>query len=76
VVGVPDPELGQRPVAFITVEGTGPTLESLKRSISAEIEYEVAPLEIRILAELPMTPTRKISKGRLASIACGGAATD
>jgi len=46
----------------------------LKRAIAGEVGYDLAPLEIRLVPELPMTPTGKISKGELAARVAAGAA--
>lgn len=65
LVGVPDAGLGQRPVAFVTLDDAGLGTDTLKRAIVGEVAYDLAPLEVKIVGELPMTPTGKISKGQL-----------
>jgi acyl-CoA synthetase (AMP-forming)/AMP-acid ligase II len=40
--------------------------DEIKRAIAPKLAYDVAPLEIRVVSELPMTPTGKISKADLA----------
>lgn len=72
LVGVPDSSLGHKPVAFVTLDRPDLTPDVLKRSIVNEVSYDLDPLEVRVLNELPMTPTGKISKGQLlASLASG-----
>jgi len=75
LIGVADRLLGARPTAFVTVhEGTAVEGPMLKRAIAGEVGYDLAPLEIRLVPELPMTPTGKISKGELAARVAAGAA--
>jgi long-chain acyl-CoA synthetase len=68
LIGVKDPAGRTHPVAFITIAagaaGDGP---ALKRALAAKLAYDLAPLEIRVVPELPMTPTGKISKADLAA---------
>jgi long-chain acyl-CoA synthetase len=72
LVGVPDSSLGHKPVAFVTLDRPELTPDGLKRSIVNQVSYDLDPLEVRVLSELPMTPTGKISKGQLlASLASG-----
>jgi long-chain acyl-CoA synthetase len=73
LIGVPDDQLGQRPTAFVTlIDGAVVEGEALKAAIADAVSYNLAPLAIRIVEDLPMTPTGKISKGDLqARIAAG-----
>ena len=64
VVGLPDPELGERPVAFVTGE-PGLRVESLKQEIARQVEYDLAPMVVRKIDAFPMTPTGKIAKADL-----------
>jgi long-chain acyl-CoA synthetase len=67
LIGVKDPTVGTRPVAFITIDaGAAVDGPGLKRALAAKLPYDLAPLEIRVVPELPMTPTGKISKADLA----------
>lgn len=72
LVGVPA-EGGTRPVAFVTAR-PGATLDppSLRRAIAAALDHELDRLEIRVVAELPTTPTGKIAKAELAALAAAG----
>jgi acyl-CoA synthetase (AMP-forming)/AMP-acid ligase II len=68
LIGVPDAQHGQRPLAFITlIEGHAIEAESLKAAILGKVAYDLAPLIVSVVAELPMTPTGKISKAELAA---------
>jgi acyl-CoA synthetase (AMP-forming)/AMP-acid ligase II len=68
LIGVPDARHGQCPLAFIT-QLPGHALEagSLKAAIEGKVDYDLAPLVVNIVEELPMTPTGKISKAELAA---------
>jgi long-chain acyl-CoA synthetase len=67
LIGIKDPAGGTHPVAFITIEaGAAVDGPALKRALAAKLAYDLAPLEIRVVPELPMTPTGKISKADLA----------
>jgi acyl-CoA synthetase (AMP-forming)/AMP-acid ligase II len=72
VVAVPDPRLGQRPIAFVTAETPEPELASLTAAIAGEVPYDVATLTIRRLDSFPMTPTGKIANAELRRMAISG----
>lgn len=66
LVGVADAAHGQRPYAFITLSpGCSFSPESLKAAIAGKVSYDIAPLKVSVVADLPMTPTGKIAKGEL-----------
>ncbi len=68
VVGVPDPRLGQVPVALIEALGRRPepaALESFARDRLAA--YQV-PVEFRFVEALPRTTTMKVSRPELRSL--------
>jgi acyl-CoA synthetase (AMP-forming)/AMP-acid ligase II len=75
LIGVPDARHGQRPLAFITLHAPGATgwnghdIEGyrLKAAIAGKVAHDLDPLVVRIVDELPMTPTGKISKAELAA---------
>jgi long-chain acyl-CoA synthetase len=68
VVGVADATHGQLPHAFITLApGRSSTGESLKSAITGKVSYDISALRVRVVSELPMTPTGKIAKGELAA---------
>ncbi len=65
IVGVPDPALGQRPVAF--VQSVGPRdPAAIRAALAGRIDLDLAALQIVTLSALPMTPTGKIAKADLA----------
>ena len=67
LIGVADQAVGARPIAFVTIDaGATVDTDELKRAIAPRLAYDLAPLQIRVVAELPMTPTGKISKSDLA----------
>jgi acyl-coenzyme A synthetase/AMP-(fatty) acid ligase len=68
LIGVPHPALGQCPHAFVMpVPGTALDTAALKSAIAGKVNYDIAPLVLTVVAELPMTPTGKIAKGELAA---------
>jgi DNA-binding transcriptional LysR family regulator len=46
----------------------------LLAAIASDLHYDAGLLDLRIVAELPMTPTGKVSKAQLAALALAGAA--
>ena len=74
LVGVADASLGQRPYAFITaLPGVSLEPAALKAAIAGKVNYDLAPMIVKVVTDLPMTPTGKIAKGELAA-RLGGAA--
>jgi O-succinylbenzoic acid--CoA ligase len=65
VAGVPDPEWGQRVVAWIVPAGTPPTLDAARRHVAATLPRFAAPKELRVVAEIPRTTLGKIARHRL-----------
>ena len=70
IVPVPDPVLGEKACCFVVPKGSlPPTLEALCAWL---LERGVArvklPERLEIVAEMPLTPTRKVIKGRLAEM--------
>jgi acyl-coenzyme A synthetase/AMP-(fatty) acid ligase len=67
LVGVADAGLGQRPVAFAMPQpGAALDGSALKAAITGKVAYDLAPLTVVIVPEMPMTPTGKIAKADLA----------
>jgi acyl-CoA synthetase (AMP-forming)/AMP-acid ligase II len=64
VVGVPNQETTNRPVAFVqsAIEIDAVAAKSL---IAATLAYDLSVMSIITLPELPMTPTGKIAKAEL-----------
>ena len=70
LVGVPDAERGQRPVAYVTVhDGPAPMGDALVATASGALGRDLSDVEVRIVDELPMTPTGKIAKAELTAMA-------
>jgi acyl-CoA synthetase (AMP-forming)/AMP-acid ligase II len=68
VVGVADATHGQRPHAFLTLlSGVSLCPEFLKLAIAGKVSYDLSPLRVIVVTDLPMTPTGKIAKGELAA---------
>lgn len=68
VVGVADAAHGQRPHAFVTLlSGAAFSAEALKAAIAGKVSYDLSPMSVSVVADLPMTPTGKIAKGELAA---------
>jgi long-chain acyl-CoA synthetase len=68
VVGLPDPEIGDRPVAFVTGD-SALNPDRLKAAIVPLLDYDLSPLAIRRIDNFPMTPTGKIAKAELRAAA-------
>ncbi|GAA1137620.1 acyl--CoA ligase family protein [Ornithinicoccus hortensis] len=63
VVGVPDPDWGERPKGFVTVrQGATTTGEELIAHVRSRIAHYKAPREVELVHELPKTSTGKIQK--------------
>src|SRR3954471_18936150 len=68
IVPMPDPVLGEKACAFITLKpgAQAPTLEEVVQYLlSKHIAKNKLPERLVVIPEMPLTPTRKIIKGRL-----------
>jgi acyl-coenzyme A synthetase/AMP-(fatty) acid ligase len=65
VVALPDAKLGQRPVAYVTLDGDAVDVSGLKTAIAPLVGYDLTPLTIKSVVSFPMTPTGKIAKAEL-----------
>jgi non-ribosomal peptide synthetase component E (peptide arylation enzyme) len=68
VVPMPDPVLGERACVFVTLRpgAAAPALEELGAYLLGKgIAKNKLPERLVVVAEMPMTPTRKIIKGQL-----------
>ena len=66
LVGVPDDELGQRPVACVTArDGHAADTQAVLEFAQAQLGRILPSLEVRVVDTMPMTPTGKISKAQL-----------
>jgi len=72
VVGLPGPDSGHRPVAFVITDRPELDAGSLKRLIAPSVSYDLGPLAIIRVQEFPMTPTGKIAKAELRERAIAG----
>ncbi len=68
IVPMPDPVLGERACAFVTLRpgAASPALEALCAYLAGKgIAKTKLPERLVVVAEMPLTPTRKIVKGKL-----------
>jgi O-succinylbenzoic acid--CoA ligase len=67
VGGRPDPEWGQRVVAWVVPRrpGAPPSVESLRRTARESLPAYAAPKEVVVVDELPRTPSGKVRRARL-----------
>ena len=67
IVPIPDDVLGERACCYITLsQQPAPTLEALCEYLLAQgISKVKLPEKLVIVDEMPLTPTRKIIKGKL-----------
>jgi O-succinylbenzoic acid--CoA ligase len=65
VAGRPDPEWGQRVVAWVVPSGDIPSLEELRDAVKAELPAYAAPKELVLVRELPRTALGKVRRNLL-----------
>jgi cyclohexanecarboxylate-CoA ligase/acyl-CoA synthetase len=67
VAPIPDPVLGERACCFVVLrDGAKLDLEAIKTHLAAQtIAKAKWPERLEVVADMPMTPTRKIMKGEL-----------
>ncbi len=66
IVGVPDPEWGERVVAYVVADGDPPSVEELRRhGDMAGLTPAELPREIRVLDEIPRSTGGKVLRRRL-----------
>jgi fatty acid CoA ligase FadD36 len=63
VVGLPDPDLGQRIVAFVVAEGVEP--DALIEHVAGQLSVHKRPREVRLVDSLPRNAMGKVQKARL-----------
>ena len=69
LMGVDDEKHGQRPVAFIVLQGDcAITPDALTAAIRGKVMHDLSPLVVNVVDALPMTPTGKVAKGELAAL--------
>lgn len=67
VAGRPDPEWGERVVAWVVPRDPSdpPSLEDLRRTVTATIPRHAAPRELRLVEQLPRTFSGKVRRAAL-----------
>jgi long-chain acyl-CoA synthetase len=69
VVGLPDPDLGRVPVAFVQPEsGVAFDLEAVRDHLAANLARTKLPWEIRLVDALPRDETGKVRHRNLANL--------
>jgi acyl-CoA synthetase (AMP-forming)/AMP-acid ligase II len=68
LIGVVNPQLGTRPVAFITTNSSQFDEESLKDYLAGQVEVDTSHLTICCIDSMPYTPTDKISRTQLRAL--------
>jgi acyl-CoA synthetase (AMP-forming)/AMP-acid ligase II len=72
LIGVPHATLGQCPHAFVmALPGVSLDAAVLKAAIAGKVNYDIAPMIVNVVEDLPMTPTGKIAKGELTARVAG-----
>ena len=66
VVGIPDPRLGQRPVAAVTLRAPAGE-DELRAHVTALLGAHSAPSEVAVLDELPTLPGGKVDRRGVAA---------
>ncbi len=76
IVGYPDPRLGERACAFVVLRpGTALDLVAVQAYMAkSQVAKQYWPERVRVVDELPRTPTGKIQKFRLREVAAAEAA--
>ena len=70
VVGAPDPELGQIPVAFVQFEvGSEVTLDGMRDFLAGRLARTKLPRRLEIVDALPRDDTGKVRRARLLELA-------
>jgi o-succinylbenzoate---CoA ligase len=64
IIGVDDPEWGQRVVALIVANGSdaAPDLATLRAVVAAELPAYMAPKELRLVSTIPRTASGKVRR--------------
>ncbi|WP_133848345.1 o-succinylbenzoate--CoA ligase [Labedaea rhizosphaerae] len=62
VVGLPDPEWGERVVALVVPDGTPPATADLQAAVRAELGAAATPKEIRFAPAMPLRGPGKIDR--------------
>ncbi|WOI55631.1 malonyl-CoA synthase [Palleronia sp. LCG004] len=65
VVGVPHPDFGETPVAFLVPEGDGPDLENVRAEVARRLARYKHPQGYELIEELPRNTMGKVQKAAL-----------
>ncbi|MDZ7756088.1 AMP-binding enzyme [Rhodohalobacter sp.] len=66
VIGVPDEEWGQKVTAVVTLKnGKTPVLEEIREQLKDSLTDFKIPKELKIVQDLPKTPTGKVKRWEL-----------
>ena len=65
VAGRPDPEWGQRVVAWIVPSGDPPSLDDIRGAVKAELPAYCAPKQLVLVETLPRTAVGKVKRAEL-----------
>jgi fatty acid CoA ligase FadD36 len=65
VIGLPDPDLGQRVTAFVVADGVA--AEQLIEFVAVELSVHKRPRQVHLVAELPRNAMGKVQKNLLAA---------
>jgi o-succinylbenzoate---CoA ligase len=65
VAGVPDPEWGQRVVAWIVPAGDPPSLAAVRDAVGEVMPRFAAPRQVLLVAQIPRTALGKVARHRL-----------
>jgi long-chain acyl-CoA synthetase len=69
LIGLPDSDLGDRPLACVTLRDSSLDPEEAVRFAEEQLGRKLEHMEVRAIDAMPMTPTGKISKAQLLEIA-------
>ncbi|MBH0779330.1 class I adenylate-forming enzyme family protein [Nocardia bovistercoris] len=67
-IGIPDPRMGEVPVAAIVVDGDPPPIAEIWRHLRATVPTPSMPVRVLPVASLPRTPRGKLDKRALREI--------
>jgi O-succinylbenzoic acid--CoA ligase len=65
VAGRPDPEWGQRVVAWVVADGDPPSLEEVRDAVKVELPAYAAPKQLVLVRVLPRTALGKVRRAEL-----------